>query len=850
VRKFNLRDIIDLNYDFKLTKKQEKNYLIKQQDNPLFRQIRLITKDSSRYNPYVIFVNAKGGQSYEVELSKIVLDGIKINGTKYLMSERSASMVRTGILSFVNEKYIKELEMRITMDITFEKIVLSKYYAYRGLMFSSCHMIENWIPKIIIIPDYYRIIPNQKIKYVYDNESEFIDKDGNQRKWKQKDIAEKIQDIEINVFDGCGIHHPSISKYAEEYLIDLRIKELEERSKTDKKIELSKEINIRTTSILWRLPYIKGVTHEIDYTTYFKEHGINYIADVWGEKHSVDDEMIIMTESMYKGIKYFYQDGTINDWNRYWELFKKYQHCVGLAKWNFSIFEEPVFTRGNYQILQDLELNYDDFAKLANDSINWINKIIDGDPIYTYCFLGLFSNKHGELNNYTKAILKNPEMLKEYGVRNYLISLVQKYKDEMKAGKLWLKSCFKFLSPDMIMLLEWIGGLEVKGSLESDEFFTFGVNGIYNGEYLIERNPHICKSEHTILKAVTNKQIEKYCEHLSNVCMINSKSITPQRLNGADMDGDLVLVVDNEIIKSGVDREVSVVMDIDDKITALAEEDTAENRLALVLRTMNSLIGETSNCATGYHNKMPKTIEQKKKYESYIDLLSVINGKAIDYAKTGVLFNIPRHIAKYSKPLPYFMKYANNYYNSLAKFSKANSNMNRLCFELEKWDRKIRFKRTYKNFDYQIMINKDIEIDQKIYKKIEDIFLKFCKEMNELSKDQAVIRKYGSQGVSKEDTSNFVLNWREYYKKYSDLCAKKCPDKKMLANIAVQLCYISHPHKNKKFMWIVAADGILENIKQVDIKLPLFSKYGDYEYLGKRYFLKEIDCKEMEKYFI
>ena len=44
------------------------------------------------------------------------------------------------------------------------------------------------IPKIIIIPDYYRVIPNQTIKYVYDKETQFIDKEGNLRDWTQKDI--------------------------------------------------------------------------------------------------------------------------------------------------------------------------------------------------------------------------------------------------------------------------------------------------------------------------------------------------------------------------------------------------------------------------------------------------------------------------------------------------------------------------------------------------------------------------------------------------------------------------------------------------------------------------------------
>ena len=44
----------------------------------------------------------------------------------------------------------------------------------------------------------------------------------------------------------------------------------------------------------------------------------------------------------------------------------------------------------------------------------------------------------------------------------------------------------------------------------------------------------------------------------------------------------------------GVDRNAPVVLDMEDKITALAEEDTMDNRVALILRTINSLIGETS----------------------------------------------------------------------------------------------------------------------------------------------------------------------------------------------------------------------------------------------------------------
>jgi len=62
VRKFTYRNIIDYDFCINLTKKEERLYLIQQQDNQLFRQVRKITNNYSKYNPYVIFVDAKGGK--------------------------------------------------------------------------------------------------------------------------------------------------------------------------------------------------------------------------------------------------------------------------------------------------------------------------------------------------------------------------------------------------------------------------------------------------------------------------------------------------------------------------------------------------------------------------------------------------------------------------------------------------------------------------------------------------------------------------------------------------------------------------------------------------------------------
>lgn len=299
--------------------------------------------------------------------------------------------------------------------------------------------------------------------------------------------------------------------------------------------------------------------------------------------------------------------------------------------------------------------------------------------------------------------------------------------------------------------------------------------------------------------------------------------------------GDLVLVLNNQTMMNGIDRNASITIDIDDKITVESEPDTKENKLKIILRSMNSLIGETSNCATTYHNKTPKSEDQKKIYESYIDLLSVINGKSIDFCKTGVIFSIPRNIALYAKPLPYFMKYASEYYGKQKKFSMSYSNMNRLCWEIEKWESKIRFNHKYADFDYTIMLNDSIPHNEDNFNLIEAVYLNFCKEMRQLKIDEKEICL---------TNQNFRINWLYYYNLYKKKCLAICESVSELANIAVCLCYEKYPKKSKKFIWQVAGDGIVQNLVQADIQLPIENMDGEYEYLGRKYSLVKVKMEE------
>ena len=829
IRKFTLKQIVKDNYILEISKSEQKLYEIKQSDNMLFRQVRLITNDHNKYNKYIVFLDCTGWKSKEKQLREILRNGFHVNGVHFIHTEKSASMSRNSVIGFVDAIIETELDKRITMDMKIEQTVLAKLLAYRGLFFSGCFCLENWYPNIVVVDDYSVIIPNQHIKYLIDTEKEYINKEGKTCIWKEKGIKEDHRNVEINLWDGSGIHSPEITKYIKE--------------------QIQPEEN--PTSILWRFPYCKGMTHEVDFKLWFKnETNKTTITDIFGVTHNIENVDIIVGKSFYKGYGYFKEYNDYRDWKNYWYVFKKYNHCIGVSMWNYSFENEPRMKKGNYQIFQDLDLDFENFLELADYTKEWIDKIINGDLIYTYCFLGLFADRYRPSNDYMKAILKNKEMLKEESVRKYLIELLKKNIDLMKCGKLFLDGSFKFVVSDIIMFLQYISGdKNPKGVLNSDEFYSKDINGTILGERIIERNPHISHEEHVILKGVNHDLLNKYCSNLSNLCQVNGKSICLPRLNGADEDGDRVFVIDSDIMKSGIKLDLPIVLDMEDKITALKEDINTDNIIECTIRSMTSLVGESSNCATCYHNKSPKSDEQRKKYLEWINILSIVNGKAIDFAKTGVIFNIPRHIAKYSKPLPYFMKYAGKYYKNLKKFNKSQSNLNRLAWHIEKWHKQIRFKRKFNDFDYNIMIDDSIPYNEDKFNKLEELYLEYLKEMKELGKQSAISNNYdnykyyfdNNDKLTRQDVLNTKVNWDYYLNIYKDKANIICSNQKELANLCVKLCYEKYLKKNKKFIWTVSSQGIIDNLQQVNTELPIGDNNGDYEYLGKNYKLQEVN---------
>jgi hypothetical protein len=176
--------------------------------------------------------------------------------------------------------------------------------------------------------------------------------------------------------------------------------------------------------------------------------------------------------------------------------------------------------------------------------------------------------------------------------------------------------------------------------------------------------------------------------------------------------------------------------------------------------------------------------------------------------------------------------------------------MNKLGGEIERWDRGIRWKRTFPEFDYHLMVDDAFPYTDETATAIEQVFLEFGKETRRLSLIGANIRKYKDVNVRKTYTAaearDYRVDWKTHYDAYRARCRAVCPNEQSLANILVRLGYEKYPARDKRFMWNMAAEGIIKNIKQVDtITLPKRDIEGTHEYLGKRYSMVDVTADDL-----
>ena len=536
--KIPIKEIIKQKYNVSLSKEEElqKDYLISQQDSLLLDQLRQMRgKDISRINE-LILVEAKKNKNTKEATEYILKNGFNYNGVHYVRFGKSSSQGKAGITVFCNETLYNELTKRTQLDVEIDKCVISKYENQRCLIFSTCTIIDGNVPNIVVVDEFTKIIPHQKIRYVVQNKKNFIDKNtGEVKQYNNREIKDGFHDISLSPFDGSGCHTHEISE------------------------RISKSVGLDYTAIgaQIRLPFFKGYSVEVPFKEIYKEMGISQIKDAFGKWHNVEDIDCIWNTSMFKGYKIFKQKYGDEGWNEYLKAIHKYNYKLGVSKYSHHIKNLNLKTRMNFQYLQCLDLwnpkyvswfenrnkdkgyydildsnNDGKIIQLAKYSTNLYEKVIKGDKFYTYKFLGVNdTDEYSASGNYEKAILINDVMLKDPAIKKFLYRKLKKRINQMKFGKIYVSGLYNTCVGDMIGYLQYAAGLKPTGCLNASEFYC---KTVPQGNILSFRSPLVCPSEVNDVKNVDNDITKKWFKHFEDqdVVMINMYDLSMPRQGG------------------------------------------------------------------------------------------------------------------------------------------------------------------------------------------------------------------------------------------------------------------------------------------------------------------------------
>ncbi|MBR6050964.1 MAG: hypothetical protein IKP68_07145, partial [Clostridia bacterium] len=473
---------------------------------------------------------------------------------RYLAFERSANMSRNCVLSFVRADLYEPLRERMMLGMKIGKCQLAKLYAYNALMYTSGRRINDpnllSSKKIVVIDNPKSIVKNANIVTVED--------DGSNEPVRKYARVEKIADVEVLEFDGEGI--------------------------VSKELAYSLDPSGAHHSFQVRMPYIKGVVHEIDLRSLFSELGVQKIRDIWGVEHDVGDVEMILTKSMFKGFGWMTENGLT--WAQYLERCRKYSHALYISGSDKA--ERQDTTELNYQFLNTLALTEEQFrpgdlpegwdASPETDPRCWLTKTTES-VYYDYCanaetrlsyFLKDLHNEELEITDRrrlrAKLLKKNPLFIEESIFTKELADNAESIRSKYAVGKMLVAGDTRYLSDDLIRLLAHIvktsvGEGKAYQALTGEELHgneIFAPSPVYKEQphYTLLRSPHIARNEEAFVYPASNVGPirKKYLSHLYYVLMVDSRSLIPERLGGAHYDGDLVRTIADPIVNDCVKR--------------------------------------------------------------------------------------------------------------------------------------------------------------------------------------------------------------------------------------------------------------------------------------------------------
>ena len=590
-----------------------------------------------------------------------------LGAERYVAFERSASMSRNARLSFIREDLYEPVRKRIMLDMKIGRCQLSKLYAYNGLMLTDGFRTDDmdiWNSNRIIVVD-------NPISAVHNADIITVEDDGTDNAMRKYTRVEKLADVDVTEFDGEGLISFQYAKTIDELMNG------------------GKEEH---TSFQVRMPYIKGVLHKVDFKRFLAEYSVLEIKDMWGVYHPIEKVDIILTKSMFKGCGWMEQNGMT--WADYLAKCKEYKHSLYISE--VSQVKTSAFTEMNYQFLVTATIMPDEFrpsdlplgwsTSPSKDKRDWITKATEQR------YYDLVANEKyrtayiKEKNPDWAEILKlNPKFINEPFFTKQLDNQAKKVLQQYAIGRLIAAGDNRYLSGDLIYFLEKL----VKASsnetvipleqerLREGEFYAPCAEYAENDSYVLLRNPHIARNEEAVARPIEEVGYfrKNYLSHLNYVIMVDSSTLIPERLGGADFDGDMIKTIAEPSMNECVARNYGgsgyqfdwftaqyPVLKIPSAEPLMRDANDWRARMETVKNTFNARIGQICNAAfdrsiIAYDES--KSESERKQCREETELLEILTGLEIDSAKSGVKPDLSEYLNRKSVERSRFLQYKN-----------------------------------------------------------------------------------------------------------------------------------------------------------------------------------------------
>lgn len=595
---------------------------------------------------------------------------------QYAAFERSNSMSRMGRLSFIRADLWETVRRRIMLDLELGQCQLSKLYAYNGLMLSTGARVEGIEidrPHRVIVVDNHALQRSARVITVED-----VGGTDSVRRYQR---VERVEDFSVTEFDGEGL----VSK---EYAA-----------------RLNKALGGRHTSFQIRLPFVKGMLHQVDFHDFFRSAGTTHLTDLWGVNHPVAKVDVILTKSMFKGHGWLAENG--KSWEDYWMAFRKYRHALYVT--NVSKERPQGFTQLNYQFLTTLSMTGEEFRPRdlpdgwehspKEDARQWLTKATETEyynlradaayrrQVFTRQASWWGADRKSRAYLLGKLLEKNPAFIGESVYQEQLEAMAQRLLKDYALGRLQVAGDVRFLSGDLLQFLvtlldvtpkkrtksQWTF-LSVAQSIEFQNHAFYAPRPGYKGKSActLLRNPHIARNEEILLNPYRPvEQMRKhYLGHLTDVVMVSSTMYAAERLGGADFDGDMVKTIADPIVNRCVQKNYQY-QNLDNlgnlpflKIPSIqARVQDAKDwraRFQTVRDTFSSRVGQISNAALArsviaYNENSPSAERQQAREE--VETLAILTGLEIDSAKSGVKPDLSPYLGRSRKGKNLFLTY-------------------------------------------------------------------------------------------------------------------------------------------------------------------------------------------------